>query len=45
VYKFAPPILKYPPFFVFASYDWCSTCTVKDIANSAGFCLIADRKK
>ena len=36
---------KYPRVFVFASYDWCSTCSVKNIANFAGFRLNADRKK
>jgi hypothetical protein len=28
-------VLNYPPFFVSASYDWCSTCSVKHIANFA----------
>src|SRR3981189_1658722 len=45
VYQCAPLVLKYPRIFVFASYDWYSTCSVKDIANFAGFCLNADRKK
>jgi hypothetical protein len=33
--KFVLLDLKYPPLFVFASNEWCSTCSGKHIANFA----------
>jgi hypothetical protein len=33
--RFTLFVLKYPPIFISASYDWCLTCCVNHIANFA----------